>query len=467
MYCTTCRSAHHDIKACRKHRNNTPSPPNNHIPTGYHPTATPPPLIGTTTGGQPTQQTYTTNGHYLQNLLENQTARNNTAPNPQYNGASPAPSANMTEAFTQILAHVTDNKNNDVSRRLMKNIKIFDGTNKAECITWLSQIEAAASFSNKPFRELICQSMAPSMLHILSELPAAASDEDIKNAILTNYSDIPSTTEAATRLQSMQTSPTEPLVTFNHRYKAIHRVAFSLSPSEQYNKTIIMEYAKKLPQNTRDKLLRKIAKKNSYIRTLEDAFKQAIEINRETSFVEAASGHYSEQNNTRIDTQINELDNSFQECDINAMNTRATNRSTDGSHNGSFDRSGSRNSSLNSSYNSRPSYRNNSYPNNSDSYNRQGYNRDNNRNRGYQPNNRYDQKNQSYQNRYDNNQDRYRYDNRWRPNKYQHHRNQPKAQIIFKYSDQNMSEMLKTVRNFIDCMKKQTLQQGNSLKQTS
>ena len=72
-------------------------------------------------------------------------------PNPQYNGASPAPLANMTEAFTQILAHVTDNKNNDVSRQLIKNIKIFDGTNKAECIMLLSQIEAAASFSNKPF----------------------------------------------------------------------------------------------------------------------------------------------------------------------------------------------------------------------------------------------------------------------------------------------------------------------------
>ena len=295
--------------------------------------------------------------------------------------------------------------------------------------------------------------MAPSMLHILSELPAAASDEDIKNTILTNYSDIPSTTEAATRLQNMQTSPTEPLVTFNHRYEAIHRVAFSLAPNEQYNKTIIVEYAKKLPQNTRDKLLRKIAKKNSYIRTLDDMFKQAIEINRETSFVEAASGCYNEQNNTRIDTQINKLDDSFQECDINAMNTRSTNRSTNGSHNGSFDRSGSRNSSLNSSYNSRPNYRNNSYPNNSDSYNRQGYNRDGNRNKGYQLNNRYNQRNQNYQNRYDNNQDRYRFDNRQRPNKYQHHRNQPKAQIIFKYTDQNMSEMLKTVRNFINFMK--------------
>ena len=136
---------------------------------------------------------------------------------------------------------------------MMKNIKIFNGTNKAECITWLSQIETAARFSNTSFRELICQSMAPSMLHILSELSALATDDDIKNVILTNYSDIPSTTEAAMRLKSMQISTTEPLVTCNHRYEAIHRVGFGLSPSGQYNKTIIIEYAKKLPQNARDK----------------------------------------------------------------------------------------------------------------------------------------------------------------------------------------------------------------------
>ena len=40
--------------------------------------------------------------------------------------------------------------------------------------------------------------MALPMLHVLSELSVLTSDEDIKNTILTNYSDIPSTTEAAT-----------------------------------------------------------------------------------------------------------------------------------------------------------------------------------------------------------------------------------------------------------------------------
>ena len=71
----------------------------------------------------------------------------------------------------------------------------------------------------------------------------------------------------------------------------------------------------------------------------------------------------------------------------------------------------------------------------------------------YQHNPRYEQRNQNNQNRYDNNQDRNRFDNRRRPNKYQNHRNQPKAQIIFNFSDQNMMEMMHMVRGFINFIK--------------
>ena len=142
---------------------------------------------------------------------------------------------------------------------MMKNIKIFDGSNKAECITWLSQVEAAAKFRNTPFRELICQSMAPAILHVFSDLSALASDTDIKEAILTNYSDIPSSTEAATRLQNIQFSMNKPLVTFNHRYEAIHKVAFRMSPNEQESKTVIVEYAKEITSEHQ----RQVIKKNS------------------------------------------------------------------------------------------------------------------------------------------------------------------------------------------------------------
>ena len=459
VFCNHCRSYNHDTKACRKHQNNTPSPTHSQIATGYHPTVSLPPLMGAAATTQPTDA----HNNPLFNVLGNNPPRTSTLMHTPQDGMSPSAPVDLLEGITQIMNRVTNNnKRDDASKKMLKNIKIFDGSNKAECITWLSQVEAAAKFTNTPFRELICQSMAPTMLHVFSDLSTLASDADIKEVILTNYSDIPSSTEAATRLQNIQFFMNEPLVTFNHRYEAIHKVAFRMSPNEQESKTVIIEYVKKLLANTRDKLLRKIAKKNSYIKTLDDAFKQALDINRETSFVEAATGRYNYQSGTKIDTQIHKLSDSFQEYDINTVNTRSTNRSGDGSWNGSFDRSSSKNNSFNSSQNSRSDYRSNNYLSNNDSYNRQSYGRDNNRNRNYQQQPRYKQRNQNYTNRYDNNQDRNRYennqdrhrfDNRRRPNKYQHHRNQHKAQVIFEFSDQNIMEMMQTVRGFINLIK--------------
>ena len=166
---------------------------------------------------------------------------------PFMNNMSPASSSNVTEAITQLLSQVVGSKKDNVSKQMMKNIKTFNVTNRTECINWRSQIEARAKFSNSSFRELVCQGMARSMLHVLSELSTMSTDQEIKDVILANYSDIPSMAEAAAKLKSMQMPANEPLVSFNSRCEAIHRVTFGLSPNEQYDRTAIVEYAKKLP----------------------------------------------------------------------------------------------------------------------------------------------------------------------------------------------------------------------------
>ena len=106
--------------------------------------------MGTAATGQQTQQTgATSNGPLFQNLFDTHPPRTSTTIHTPFNSTSQAPSANMTEAIMQVLAQVANNtKKDNVSKQMMKNIKIFDGTNKAECITWLSQVEAVARFSN-------------------------------------------------------------------------------------------------------------------------------------------------------------------------------------------------------------------------------------------------------------------------------------------------------------------------------
>ena len=218
VFCTYCKNASNN-RACRKLTNNSPSPTNSHIPMGYHPTATPPPLPGSTpnlgphTTAQPQQTGTTNNGLWFQNYPDTSQPRTSTTVHTSFmNNMSPASSANMTEAITQLLTQVVNNRKDDVSKQMMKNIKTFDGTNRTECINWLSEIEATPKFSTTSFRELVCQGMAPSMLHVLSKLSPMSTDQKIKDIILANYSDIPSTAEAAAKLRSMQMPLIEPLV---------------------------------------------------------------------------------------------------------------------------------------------------------------------------------------------------------------------------------------------------------------
>ena len=202
VFCTHCRTQNHNTKACRKHHSNAPSPTNSHSPAGYHPTATPPPILGTAATIQQTHQTGAPNiGPLFQNLFDNNQPRTSTTIHTPFNGASPAPSANMTEVLTQALTQVANsNKKDEVSKQMMKNIKIFDSSNKAECITWLSQVEAAARFSNTPFRELICQSMAPTMLHVFSELSALATNKTCKHHPPNLWSHSTTDTKQSTKL---------------------------------------------------------------------------------------------------------------------------------------------------------------------------------------------------------------------------------------------------------------------------
>ena len=97
-----------------ENHNNIPSPANSQITTGYHPTATPPPLMGTTTATQQAHQTGTHNNSPLfQNLLENNQPQTSTMIHTPYNGASPAAPANIVEGLTQIMTQVTNNNKRD------------------------------------------------------------------------------------------------------------------------------------------------------------------------------------------------------------------------------------------------------------------------------------------------------------------------------------------------------------------
>ena len=131
MFCNLHKIYNHDTKACRKQHNNIPSPAHSQIATGYHPTATPLPLMGTTAATWQAHQTGTHNNNPLfQNLLDNNQPRTSTMIQTPQNGTSPTAPVDLVEGITQIMNQVANNnKRDDASKQMMKNIKTFDGNN--------------------------------------------------------------------------------------------------------------------------------------------------------------------------------------------------------------------------------------------------------------------------------------------------------------------------------------------------
>ena len=99
VFCNHSRSYNHDTKACRKQQDNTTSPTHSQIVTGYHPTATPPPLMGTAAATQPAE------GHNnpLFNVLDNNPPRTSTLMHTPQNGTSPAAPVDLIEGFHKFL----------------------------------------------------------------------------------------------------------------------------------------------------------------------------------------------------------------------------------------------------------------------------------------------------------------------------------------------------------------------------
>ena len=243
VYCTFCRTTNHNNKACKKYNNPNDSPTNSTSSQGYHPTATPP-------QGD-------TNGLFAP-------AKTSTAVQSPIPGTPILDAADITTAMTQAVHQGVSKAmgEGDVSKQMLKNLERFDGKDNSKCLEWLSNIEVIAQHSKLTFRELICKSMSPSLLHIFSSVSTFASDQDIKEILLANYSDVPSMAEAAAKLQNLQITEDEPLVTFNARYQQVHQVAYETSPEKQMNKTVIIDYVKKLPAYPRDKLLKKLSRKD-------------------------------------------------------------------------------------------------------------------------------------------------------------------------------------------------------------
>ena len=86
-------------------------------------------------------------------------------------------------------AQAEENRNARLDKQFDK-IKIFDGSNPAECHPWLEEVHALCSQTGRPFKEMLLLCAGQAVRDFILDMAPDATDEQIKNDLITGYSDL-------------------------------------------------------------------------------------------------------------------------------------------------------------------------------------------------------------------------------------------------------------------------------------
>ena len=120
-------------------------------------------------------------------------------------------------------------KNQQRSRinKAFEKIPRFDGTNPSYCFDWLEQTEALVNEHHRwIYREELLLNCRTSMSKTIHALPQGATNQNIKDAVLRNHSNLRTVSQRSNVYHQLHQKPDEVLQTYNTRYASFFNLAY-------------------------------------------------------------------------------------------------------------------------------------------------------------------------------------------------------------------------------------------------
>ena len=111
--------------------------------------------------------------------------------------------------------------------KAFEKIPRFDGTNPSYCFDWLEQTEALVNeHQGRVYREELLLNCGTSVAKTIHALPQGATNQQIKDAILQNHSNLRTVSQHSYANQQLHQKPNEALQTYNTRYTSYFNLAY-------------------------------------------------------------------------------------------------------------------------------------------------------------------------------------------------------------------------------------------------
>ena len=149
-----------------------------------------------------------------------------------------------------------ENQQRSRINKAFEKIPRFDGTNPSYCFDWLEQTEALVNeHQGRIYREellLICGTSVSKMIHAL---PQGATNQNIKDAVLRNHSNLRTMSQRLNTYHQLHQKPDEVLQTYNTRYASLFNLTYpELELDIPISGMHCIHYASSLYGKLRDKM---------------------------------------------------------------------------------------------------------------------------------------------------------------------------------------------------------------------
>ena len=173
-------------------------------------------------------------------------------------------------------AQAEENRNARLDKQFDK-IKIFDGSNPAECHPWLEEVHALCSQTGRPFKEMLLLCAGKAVRDFILDMAPDATDEQVKNDLITGYSDLQGLGCKQAAYDNITQRPEEPVRSYIVRYSRLFKLLNGTAPNEVRMRTTSMHFVNSLRGYLSSKVENRLLGMNERNYSLGDTFTVALQ----------------------------------------------------------------------------------------------------------------------------------------------------------------------------------------------
>ena len=173
-------------------------------------------------------------------------------------------------------AQAEENRNARLDKQFDK-IRIFDGSNPAECHPWLEEVHALCSQTGRSFKEMLLLCARQAVRDFILDMAPDATDEQIKNDLITGYSDLQGLGCKQAAYDNIAQRPEEPVRSYIVRYSRLFKLLNGTVPNEVRMRTTSMHFVNSLRSYLSSKVENRLLGMNERNYSLGDTFTVALQ----------------------------------------------------------------------------------------------------------------------------------------------------------------------------------------------